>query len=289
LRERARRLGGELFLDSAPGRGSNVTLRVPYRPPQDAGTLKDPRIRVLLVDDHVVVRQGVRRMLEAEADIEVVAEAGDGEEALAKAQTLIPDVVVADVRMPGMNGVELAERLLGMNSSSRVVIFTAHADGELITRAMKAGARGYLLKDAASTELAQAVRAVQRGETYLQAVVAGELARRIRESEDGELTERLTAREKDVLRTVVQGLRNKEIARALGITEATVKFHVAHIFEKLGVSSRAEAVVRALTLGITGSEEDVAERMQVSSALSRPQGMSISPRNWTGNKGGGGR
>jgi DNA-binding NarL/FixJ family response regulator len=195
-------------------------------------------------------------MLEAEPDIDVVAEAGDGEEALTKALSLKPDVVIADVRMPRMTGVELADTLTARGVTSRTVILTAHLDGDLIARAMRAGAQGYLLKDVVSTELAQAVRAVQKGDTYLQPVAASELARRVRDAGEGGLVERLTPRELEVLRPVVQGLRNKEIARELGITEATVKFHVAHIFEKLGVSSRAEAVGRALKLGLFDSSTD---------------------------------
>jgi CheY-like chemotaxis protein/two-component sensor histidine kinase len=177
MRDRARQIGGELALDSAPGRGTRVTLRVPHEPrwePVAAAAETPPAIRVVLADDHRVVREGIRRMLEAEADIDVVAEAADGEEALAKARSLKPDVVIADVRMPGMSGVELAKALIGEDSPSRTIILTAHIDGDLIAKAMKAGAQGYLLKDVASTELAQAVRAVQR-ETYLQREAAGEL------------------------------------------------------------------------------------------------------------------
>lgn len=261
MRDRARKIGGELSIDSARDRGTRVTLRVPQKrtgaeaPPEIA-----PRIRVLLADDHAVARHGIRRMLEVETDIEVVSEATDGEEALAKARSLKPDVVIADVRMPGMSGVELVKTLTDEAFPGRAIILTAHLDGDLIARAMKAGAQGYLLKDLASNELAQAVRAVQRGETYLQREAAGELARRVRAVGEGEIVERLTGREREVLGKIVRGLRNKEIARTLGITEATVKFHVAHIFEKLGVGSRAEAVGRALKLGITEPDESGAPK-----------------------------
>jgi DNA-binding NarL/FixJ family response regulator len=254
MRDRARKVGGELLVDSARGRGTRVSLRVPREQPRAVSEAR--KIRVLLADDHAVARQGIRRMLEAEPDIDVVAEAGDGEEALTKALSLKPDVVIADVRMPRMTGVELADTLTARGVTSRTVILTAHLDGDLIARAMRAGAQGYLLKDVVSTELAQAVRAVQKGDTYLQPVAASELARRVRDAGEGGLVERLTPRELEVLRPVVQGLRNKEIARELGITEATVKFHVAHIFEKLGVSSRAEAVGRALKLGLFDSSAD---------------------------------
>jgi DNA-binding NarL/FixJ family response regulator len=252
MRERARKAGGELAVDSALGRGTRVTLRVPR---EHAGAVAEAarKIRVLLADDHAVARQGIRRMLEAEPDIDVVAEAGDGEEALARALSLKPDVVIADVRMPRLTGVELADMVAARGLAARTVILTAHLEGDLIARAMRAGAQGYLLKDVASTELARAVRAVHKGDTYLQAAAASELARRVRDAGEAGILERLTERELEVLRPVVKGLRNKEIARELGITEATVKFHVAHIFEKLGVTSRTEAVVRALKFGLFDS------------------------------------
>ena len=252
MADRARRAGGDLAVDSVKGLGTRVTLRVPREQPQSTTDVAR-KIRVLLADDHAVARQGIRRMLESEPDIDVVGEADDGEEALRKTLSLKPDVVIADVRMPRMSGVELADTLTARGLASRTVILTAHLDGELIARAMRAGAQGYLLKDVVSTELAQAIRAVQRGDTYLQAAAASELARRVRDAGDGDIVERLTQRELEVLWPVVRGLRNKEIARELGITEATVKFHVAHIFEKLGVSSRAEAVSRALKLGVFDS------------------------------------
>jgi DNA-binding NarL/FixJ family response regulator len=189
-------------------------------------------------------------MLEEAPGIEVVAEACDGIEALAKARAFRPDVLIADIRMPGMGGIELISALRDEGLPTHAMILTAFLEGGLILEAMRAGAQGYVLKDIGGPELVSAVRAVHRGETFLQPAVAGELGRRVHHSGDQGLAETLTSQERRVLSLVARGLRNKEIAREMGLSEATVKFHVTHIFEKLGVSGRTEALGKAVELGI---------------------------------------
>ena len=265
MRQRATLLGGDLQVESAPGNGTRITVRIPYagaRPPQPEPQPETtapqpesaPPIRVLLADDHAVARQGIRTMLEEAADIEVVAEAADGKEALEKARAFRPDLVLTDVQMPGMGGIELVAALKAEGLASRTIILTAHLQGDLIVEAMKAGADGYLLKDARGPELVNAVRAVHKGETFLQPAAASELARRVGAASERDSVMALTPRELEVLGLLAEGLRNKEIAREKALSEATVRFHVAHIFEKLEVGSRTEAVTKALRLGIISQQ-----------------------------------
>ena len=260
MHERARAVGGELKVESKPGRGTRVTARMPYTgaaapraepQPEESAPSDAPRpIRVLLADDHAVARQGILRMLEEAPDIEVVAEAGDGAEALAKARALRPDLLLADVRMPRMGGIEVVAKLREEGLAIPAIILTAYLDGRLISEAMKAGAQGYLLKDVGGPELVNSVRAVHMGETLLQRTAASELARRVRDSGQLGPVEALTTREHEVLELLSKGLRNKEIALALGLTEATIKFHATHIFEKLGVGGRTEALAKSIKMGI---------------------------------------
>jgi DNA-binding NarL/FixJ family response regulator len=203
-----------------------------------------------VADDHAVVRHGISATLAEAPDIDVVAEAADGSEALTKARRLRPDVVVADVRMPQLGGIELAAALREQDMASQVIMLSAYSQGTLIAEAMRAGAQGYLLKETSGPELIDAVRAVHRGEIVLLPTAAGEFARRVRDAGEAGFVERLTPRQREVLGLVARGLRNKEIARELAISEATVKFHMIHIFEKLGVGGRTEAVGKATELGI---------------------------------------
>lgn len=260
MHERAHAVGGEVQVESAAGGGTRVTVRIPFasaparrlEPQPGLGAQREgpPPIRVLLADDHAVVRQGICRALDEAPDIVVVAEAADGIEALAKTRALRPDVLVTDVRMPGLGGIDLVATLKAEGLPTRAIILSAYFQGTLIAQAMKAGAQGYLLKDIPGPDLVSAVRAAHRGETLLQPAAASALARRVRDAGDRGLVETLTARERGVLDLLAKGLRNKEIARELEISEATVKFHVAHIFEKLGVNARTEALGKAIELGI---------------------------------------
>jgi DNA-binding NarL/FixJ family response regulator len=203
-------------------------------------------IRVLLVDDHPVVRTGLRGMLEAEPDLSVVGEAASGTEAVALARTATPDVVLMDLRMPGLDGVGATEQILAQSRRIRVVVLTTYETDSDILRAVEAGAAGYLLKDAAPAELADAIRAAHRGETVLAPSVASRLVSQVRNPV------RLSSREREVLGLVATGLTNADIGRTLHITEATVKTHLLRIFNKLDVSDRTAAVTTATARGLLG-------------------------------------
>ncbi|ONI78985.1 DNA-binding response regulator [Actinosynnema sp. ALI-1.44] len=202
-------------------------------------------IKVLLVDDHPVVREGLRGMLDAEPDLAVVGEAGSGEEAVALASALRPDVILMDLRMPGLDGAGATEKIMSSNTGSRVIVLTTYETDADILRAVEAGATGYLLKDASRAELAGAIRAATRGETVLAPSVAGRLMRRIRQP----VQQALTAREIQVLRLVAKGQTNAEIGASLHISETTVKTHLLRVFNKLGVSDRTAAVTTAMEQG----------------------------------------
>ncbi|MEU4666546.1 response regulator transcription factor [Amycolatopsis sp. NPDC023774] len=206
-------------------------------------------ITIMLVDDHPVVREGLRGMLEAEADLTVVGEAGSGHEAIALDRVRQPDVVLMDLRMPGLDGVGAIRGILKETPKRRIVVLTTYETDADILRAVEAGAAGYLLKDASRAELAGAIRAAARGETVLAPSVAGKLVNRVR---NPEAASPLSAREVEVLRLVAKGLTNAEIGRSLHIGEATVKTHLLRVFGKLGVSDRTAAVTTALDRQLLG-------------------------------------
>ena len=215
------------------------------------------KIRVMLADDHPVVRAGLRGMLEAEPDIEVTAEAGSGPEAVAVAARTAVDVVLMDLRMPGGDGVRATEeitaqltgQLSGRAGAPRVVILTTYDTDADILRAVEAGAVGYLLKDATKQELADAVRAAARGETVLAPAVAGRLVQRLRHGPEPARPQ-LSGRETEILGRAARGLTNAEIGRDLYISEATVKTHLLRACAKLGVSGRTAAVAAAAERGL---------------------------------------
>jgi DNA-binding NarL/FixJ family response regulator len=208
-----------------------------------ATTFYSMTIRVLTVDDHPVVRTGIGAMIANEQDMTVVAEAGDGAAAVEAYLEHRPDVVLMDLRMPNKDGVEAIRAILGHNVDARIVALTSYDGDADIYRALDAGACGYLIKDMLGDELIRAVRTAAAGKRIIPPVVAGRLA---------EFTPRidLTEREVEVLRLVGKGLRNKEIARVIGRTEETVKVHLKHVMQKLGVDDRTEAVTVALQRGI---------------------------------------
>jgi len=212
-------------------------------------------IRVVIADDQDLVREGLRMMLEAEPDIEVAAEAGNGVDALSAARTHDPDVLLMDIRMPELDGIEATARLVGSNARTRVLVLTTFDLDEYVYRAMKAGASGFLLKDANREQLAGAVRTVAAGD----ALLAPSITRRLIEDycrhpppgvDAPAAAEELSPRELEVLRMVARGMANAEIAGELFLSEATVKSHVARILSKLGLRDRVQAVVLAYESGI---------------------------------------
>lgn len=203
-------------------------------------------MRLLICDDHPVVRAGLRGMLAGEQDLEVAGEAANGREAVELARSLRPDLVLMDLRMPEMDGVAATERILAELSQTRVLVLTTYDSDADILRAVEAGASGYLLKDAPREELFAAIRAAMAGESPLDPAVASRLMRRVRTPPENALS----GREIEVLDLVAQGASNREIARQLWISETTVKTHLLHIYEKLGVADRTAAVTAAIKRGI---------------------------------------
>ncbi|GAA4980546.1 response regulator transcription factor [Kineococcus glutinatus] len=203
-------------------------------------------IRVLVVDDHPVVRAGLEGMLEVEDDVEVVGTAADGAEALVRVAAQAPDVVLMDLRMPGVDGAAATERIRAEHPGTRVLVLTTYDTDADIVRAVSAGASGYLLKDTPRAQLVDAVRAASRGETVLAPGVAARLVARMRRPP----VEALTPRELQVLAAVARGCTNAEVGRELHIGEATVKTHLLRVFAKLGVDDRTRAVTAAMELGL---------------------------------------
>lgn len=205
------------------------------------------KISVLIVDDHRVVRQGLRDFLELQDDIEVIGEAATGEEGVKLARELLPDVTLQDLVLPGIDGVEATRQIKAASPSTRVIVLTSFADGDKVFPAIKAGAISYLLKDVQPEELARAIRAAQRNEAVLHPEVAGKLMAEFNTVRPAEhQVEQLTDREMDVLRLIARGKSNKEIADALIISEKTVKTHVSNILSKLHLSDRTQAAIYAL-------------------------------------------
>jgi DNA-binding NarL/FixJ family response regulator len=203
-------------------------------------------IRVLVADDHPIVRSGIVGLLGAAEDVEVVGEAVDGAEAVTLAEQLAPDVVLMDLRMPRLDGAAATSAILAHNPAVRVLILTTYETDDQILGAIAAGASGYLLKAAPQAEIIEGVRSVAGGQTVLAPVIAARLVQRVRA--DAVPAPRLSARELDVLRLVAAGESNPQIARSLFIGEATVKTHLLHVFEKLGVGDRTRAVTLAMEL-----------------------------------------
>ena len=208
-------------------------------------------IRVLIVDDHTIVRKGIRALLAEIEGIEVVGEADDGQEAIAQAETLHPDVILMDLAMPKMDGIEATRQIKASQPESRILVMTSFAADDKVFPAIKAGALGYLLKESAPEDLVQAIRQIHRGESSLHPTIARKVLQEITHPSDRPPTPNpLTEREAEVLRLVAQGLSNQDIARKLNISDPTVRTHVSNIMSKLHLATRIQAALYALREGL---------------------------------------
>jgi len=214
-------------------------------------------VRVLVADDHVVVRQGIRALLGTETDIEVVGEAENGQEALAEAERLQPDVILMDLVMPEMDGIEAIRRITARQPEARILVLTSFAADDKVFPAIKAGALGYLLKDSGPDELVGAIHQVYRGESSLHPAIARKLLQELSQPPERPPTpEPLTEREVEVLKLVARGRSNQEIAEQLVISEATARTHVSNILRKLHLASRTQAALYALREGLASLDDD---------------------------------
>lgn len=208
-------------------------------------------IRVLIADDHVLVRKGMRALLATVADIEVAGEAGNGSEAVAQFETLHPDVTLMDIEMPGVDGVEAIRRIIALDPQAHILVLTSFATNDKVFPAIRAGALGYLLKDSEPDDLIEAIRRVHHGEPSLHPVIARQVLQEIASpAQQPPTRDPLTAREVTVLRHVAQGLSNQEIAERLQISETTVRTHVTRVLNKLHIASRTQAALYALKEGL---------------------------------------
>lgn len=212
------------------------------------------RIQLMIVDDHPLYRQGIRGVFERAEDVRVVAEVGTAAEAVARCRAAPPDVLILDVNLPDRNGVEVARELREVAPETGILVLSAHDDEPYVLALAEAGARGYLLKTATDEEILRAARAVAAGESVFAPEVTEILLRRVR-GETTALPEDLTPREREVLREAAAGLTNRQIGHRLGISERTAQAHLSHVFDKLGVASRTEAVTAALRHGLIDLED----------------------------------
>jgi DNA-binding NarL/FixJ family response regulator len=264
LRYRIEQLGGAFEVRQLEERGTRFTAHVPYilqaqaygtgEPPVSAdSSLRLPSmpsegIRVLIVDGQSVIRAGLHHLLETSADIEVVGDAADGVQAVSETLELGPQVVLLDAQLPNGESLEALRQIKQLNLDARVLLLTTQDREEVLYETLRAGADGYIFKESAVEELTLAIRTVARGEVHIQPQIAGKLLSRIGKPEPG--PEALTARELEVLQLLARGLRNKEIAARLYVSERTVNFHLAHIYQKLNVSGRTEALSKAINQGL---------------------------------------
>lgn len=211
--------------------------------------MSDRAIRVLLADDHTIVRQGLKLILAAQPDFEVVGEAANGREAAELAEKLKPDIVLMDVQMPDLNGIEATRRMVAANSRIRVLVLSMHKEALYVREVLKAGARGYILKDAIDTELLSAMRSVARGDGYISPAVSGALLTDYREQSSNPL-DTLSTREREVLQLIAEGKTNKEVATKLNLSVYTVDSHRGKIMEKLNLHSAGELVRFAMKNGL---------------------------------------
>jgi DNA-binding NarL/FixJ family response regulator len=262
LRYRIEQLGGSLDMLQIEERGMRFAARVPYishishiphihastEPPTPPPPASPERIHVLIVDAQSVIRAGLHHLLEATPDIQVVGEATDGVQTVSETLELGPQVVLLDARLPNGQSLEALRQIKQLNLNTRVLLLTTQDREETLYETLRAGADGYIFKESTAEELALAIRIVARGDVHIQPQIAGKLLSRIGRSQAG--SEDLTARELEVLQLLARGLRNKEIAARLYVSERTVNFHLANIYQKLNVSGRTEALSKAITQGL---------------------------------------
>lgn len=207
------------------------------------------KIKVMIADDHAMVRQGLKTILELEEDICVVAQAANGEEAVSMAKEKRPDVTLMDINMPILNGLQAIKILKEENDQYKIIVLTLHQDREYLFKTLQLGCEGYILKDAESTVLIEAIRSVHNNQTYIQPNMTGELVKEFNRvtliEQDKSTTNNLTNREVEVLKLIAEGMINKEIAKTLYISEKTVKNHISNIFKKLDVNDRTQAAIYA--------------------------------------------
>jgi len=215
---------------------------------------RERKIRILLADDHTVVRRGLRLLLERQPEFSVVAEASDGKQAVEASEASKPDVVVVDIAMPHLNGIEAAQRILSVSPNSSIVVLSMHADESYVLRALKAGAKGYLLKDSAEGDLIEAIKAVTRGKTFFSSEITKMLAedyvREIRARGMDDSYELLTPREREILQLLAEGKSNKDIATILNLSLYTVETHRRNLQDKLNLHSFAELILYAVRKGV---------------------------------------
>ena len=260
LRKRTEHLGGSLEINTSVEQGTQVLARIPYvyhthtetkMPPAAPDAVGNARVRVLIADAQAVTRAGLRRLLESYPDLEVVGEATDGVQAVSETLELGPQVVILDAQLPNGQSLEALRQIKQLNPDTKVLFLSSLDREDYLYETLRAGAGGYVLKDIAADELAQSVRTVARGEVLVQPQIAGRLISRFGQQARGNAArEALTAREQEVLRLLARGLRNKEIAARLYVSERTVNFHLANIYQKLNVSGRTEALSKALEQGL---------------------------------------
>jgi DNA-binding NarL/FixJ family response regulator len=218
------------------------------------GPEPEKRIRIVLADDHTIVREGLAHLLSAEKDFEVVGGARDGLEAIAMVQKLKPDVVLMDLQMPHLNGVAAIKKIKAANPEVKIIILTTYDTDEFILEGIRAGAQGYLLKDVPKEELCRSIRVVSQGQALIQSSITARVFNILAQSEPKVSGSTLTDRELEVIKLIAQGDRNKEIAQKMGISEGTVKSYVAIILQKFGVADRTQAAMYAVQKGIIALE-----------------------------------
>ncbi|HEV8118945.1 MAG TPA: response regulator transcription factor [Thermoanaerobaculia bacterium] len=215
-----------------------------------------PPLRVLIAEDHRLVRAGLRKLLESLSGVEVVGEAGDGRDALAQVEAKSPDIALLDIAMPGLNGLEAAERIVAEHPGTRVLLLSMHSNEEYVLQALRAGVSGYILKDSALTELELAIQAVRRGDTYLSPAVSRHVGDYVRRS-GGEPTPRegLTSRQREVLQLIAEGESTKQIAGKLGVSVKTIETHRSQLMNKLDIHDVAGLVRYAIRIGLVTPEK----------------------------------